>query len=86
MSKWNTVSEVRKQETTRKRKTPRWLLCTFKDRRRNYMNRKSYLKQLPLNDTFAIKRYDKGLLVQIKKEEVYKILKTKNSQKRKTAL
>ena len=23
-----------KQETTKKRKTPRWLLCTFKDRRK----------------------------------------------------
>ena len=26
-----------KQETTKKRKTSSWLLCTFKDKRRNYM-------------------------------------------------
>ena len=31
-------------EITRKRKTARWLLCTFKDRRRNYMKGRIYVK------------------------------------------
>ena len=33
-------------------------------------------KQLP-KDTFAVMRYSKGLLVQIKKEKVYKIITNK---------
>ena len=37
--------EEGKQEITKKRKTPRWLLCIFKDRKRNYMKHKIYLKQ-----------------------------------------
>ena len=52
-------------ETTRRRKTPRWLLCTFKERR-NYMKGNIYLKQKLLKNIFAAKRYDKGLLVQVK--------------------
>ena len=53
------------KETTRKRKTPRWILCSFQERRRNYMRGKLYLKwQLP-RDALAVKRYGKGLLVQI---------------------
>ena len=43
-----------RHETARRRKTPRWLLCTFKERRRNKMKGKIYLKQLPLRDTFAV--------------------------------
>ena len=63
-------------ETTRMRKTPRWLYCTFKDRRRNYM------KQQLVKDTFAINRYGKELLVQKKKEEkVYKIITNKEFTK-----
>ena len=42
--------------------------CAFKDRKRNYMKGKIYLKQQLLKDSFKIKRYGKGLLVQ-KKEE-----------------
>ena len=38
------------------------------------MKGKIYLKQKLLKDTFAVKRYGKGLLVQIKEEEVYKII------------
>ena len=65
------------EKTTRRRKTPRWLLCIFKDRRRNYMKGKIYLKQLLLKDTFAVKRYGKRLLVQIKEKEVYKLITNK---------
>ena len=36
-----------------------------------------YLKQQLPNDSFEIKKYGKGLLVQIKEEEMYKILKDK---------
>ena len=43
-------------ETRIGRKTPRWLLFTFKERRRNYMKEKIYLEQLLLKDTFAAKR------------------------------
>ena len=32
------------QETTKKRKTPKWLLCTFKNKRKNYMKSKIYIK------------------------------------------
>ena len=32
-----------KPETTKKRKTLRWLPCTFKDRRRNYMKDNIYI-------------------------------------------
>ena len=58
--------DERKQETTKKRKTPIWLLCTFKDRRRNYLKGKIYIKQQLLNDSFEVKRYGKRLLIQIK--------------------
>ena len=67
----------RGEETTRRRKTPRWILCSFKERRRNYMKGKIYLKQLLLKDKFAVKRYSNELLVQIKEEEVYKIITNK---------
>ena len=46
-------------EKTRGRKTPKWLLCTFKDRRKDYMKGKVYLKQQLLKDKFAVKRYGK---------------------------
>ena len=65
------------QETIRKRKIPRWILCSFKERRRNYMKGKIYLKQQLLRDAFVVKRYDKGLLVQIDEEEAYKIITNK---------
>ena len=35
-------------KTTRRRKTPRWILCSFKERRRNYMKGRLYLNQLLL--------------------------------------
>ena len=35
---------------------------------------KIYIKQQQLKDSFEVKRYDKGLLVQIMEEEIYKIL------------
>ena len=38
-----------------------------------YIKGKIYLKQL-LNDTFAVKRYIKGLLFQIKEEKMCKII------------
>ena len=68
-------------ETTRKRKASRWLLRTFKDRKRNYMKSRVYLKQQLLKDTFATKRYGKGLLFKIK-EEVYKIITEKEFTKK----
>ena len=56
-------------------------LSNFTDRRRNYMKGKIYLKQQPLKNTFAVKKYGKGLLVQIKEEEVYKIIANKEFTK-----
>ena len=38
------------------------------------MKGKIYLKQQILKDSFEVKMYDKGLLVQIKEEKMYKIL------------
>ena len=38
------------------------------------MKGKIYLKQQQLKDSFEVKRYGKGLLVEIKEEEMYKIL------------
>ena len=64
------------QKATRRRKTLRWILCFFKQRRRNFMKGKIYLKQQLLKDIFAVKRYGKGLLIQII-EEVYKIITNK---------
>ena len=49
----------------------------FKERRRNYMQGKIYLKQQFLKDTFTVKRYGKELLVLIKEKEVYKIITNK---------
>ena len=72
---------MKHKETTR-RKTSIWILCSFKERSRNYMKGKIYLKQQLLRDAFVVKRYSKGLLVQIKEEKAYKI--TKYSQKIKT--
>ena len=66
--------EEGKQEVTKKRKTPSWFLCTFKDRKRNYIEGKIYLKQQLIMDSFEVKRYGKGLLVEIKEEEMYEIL------------
>ena len=53
------------EKTTRRRKILRWILCSFKERRRNYMKVKIYLKQQLLKDIFTVKRYGKGLLFQI---------------------
>ena len=58
--------DERKHEIKKKRKTARWLLCTFKNRNTNYMKGKIYLKEQLLKDSFEVKRYGKGLLVQIK--------------------
>ena len=67
MSKSVTIEYCFKDEgKQKKRKTPRWLLCTFKDRRRNYLKGKIYIKQQLLNDSFEVKRYGKRLLIQIK--------------------
>ena len=38
------------------------------------MKGKIYIKQQLLKDSFEVKRYCKGLLVQIKEKEMYKIL------------
>ena len=38
------------------------------------MKVKIYIKQQLLKNNFEVKRYGKGLLVQIKEEEMYKIL------------
>ena len=45
------------------------------------MKGKVYLKQQLLNDTITTKRYGKGILVQIKEEKVFKILKNKEFTK-----
>ena len=66
--------EGRKTKNYNKEKTPRWLFCTFKNRKRKYMKGKIYLKQKLLRDSFEVKRYGKRLLVEIKEEEMYKIL------------
>ena len=47
------------QDTTRKIKTPGWILCSFKEKRKNYMKCKLYLKQQLLWNVFAVKRYSK---------------------------
>ena len=60
------ATEERNVNVTEKRKTPRWFLCTFKDRKRNYMKSNIYLKQQLKKDSFEVKRYGKELLVQIK--------------------
>ena len=57
-------------ETARRRKILRWLLCSFKEIRRNYMKGKICLTQQLLKDSFAAKRYGKGLLIPIKEEKV----------------
>ena len=36
-----------------------------------------YLKQKLLKNTFTVKRYGKGILIQINEEEVYKIITNK---------
>ena len=48
--------EEGKQEITKKREAPRWLLCTFKDRIKNYIKRKIYLKQQLLSGSFEIRQ------------------------------
>ena len=57
-------------ETTKNRKTLKWLLYTFKKGRRNYAKGKIYLKQLQLKDTFLAKRYGIRLLASTKEEDV----------------
>ena len=47
------------QETDRRKKKPRWILCFFKERRRNYMKSEIYLNQQLIKGTFAVKRYGK---------------------------
>ena len=42
------------EETTRRKKTLRWLLCSFNKRRRNYIKDKVNLKQQLLKDKFAV--------------------------------
>ena len=39
-----------------------------------FLKGKIHIKQQLLKDSFEVKRYDKGLLVQIMEEEIYKIL------------
>ena len=68
----HSFGNVETHATTRRRKTQRWLLCTYKKRRRNCMKGKIYLKQLLLKNTFG-----KGLLVVIKEVEVYKLITNK---------
>ena len=46
-------------------------------KKKNYKKGKIYPKQLLLKDTFTVKRYGKGLLVQIEEEELYKIIRNK---------
>ena len=65
--------EEKKQETTKRRKTPRWLLCSFKKGKTNYMKGKIYLRQQLLKDSFNAERYGRGLLVQLKNELMYNI-------------
>ena len=51
-------------------------LCSFKEKKKLHERQDIPKKQL-LKDTFAVKRYGKELLVQIKVEEVYKIITNK---------
>ena len=46
------------------------------------MKGKMYLKQQLPKDTFAVKRYGKGLMFQIKEEEAYKIIKKQSIHRR----
>ena len=39
--------------------------------KKNYMKGKIYLRQQLLRDSFEVKRYGKGLLVEIKEDEMY---------------
>ena len=65
------------EETVIRKESLRWILCTFKKRRRNSMKSNIYLKQKLLKNTFTVKRYGKGILIQINEEEVYKIITNK---------
>ena len=65
--------EEKKQEITNRGKTPRWLLCSFKKGKTNYMKGKIYLRQQLLKDSFNAERYGRGLLVQLKNELMYNI-------------
>ena len=42
--------------------------------KRNYIKSKIYLKQQLLRNSFEVKRYGKELLIEIKEDEMYKIL------------
>ena len=54
-------------------------------KKKKLFERQDIPKTPTIKNTFAVKRYGKELLVQIKEEEVYKII-TQHSQKTKTAL
>ena len=58
MSKSVTMEHCYKDEgkQEKKRKMPRWLSCTFKERRRNYLKGKIYIKQQLLKNSFEVKR------------------------------
>ena len=43
-------------------------------------------KKIQLKDTLAVKRYDKGLLAQIKEKEVYKLIASKEFTEEKESL
>ena len=49
----------------------------FKGEKKKLHEREDILKTTTIMDTFTEKRYGKGLLVQIKEDEVYKILTNK---------
>ena len=42
--------EEKKQEPTKRKKKPRWLLCSFKKRKTNYIKGKIYLRQQLVED------------------------------------
>ena len=72
-----------RQEITRRQKIPWWILCSFQERRRNYMKiGKIYLKQQLLKDTFTVKRRQRGPKLRRK----LKVNKTYGSVPKKTGI
>ena len=62
-----------KHETTKKEENTKMTSLHLQGQKKKLLKGKIYIKQQILKDSFEIKRYGKGLLVQIKEEEMYKI-------------
>ena len=82
MSKWNTALEVRKHlRQPEGGKHQGYSSAPLRIEEKNYMKGKTYLKQQLLKDPFALKRYGKRQLIQIKEKEIYKIITNKEFTK-----